>query len=159
KTGAEPTKQGSIVDVLRAKSDTPVATPTRKRTICFGVESQSFAQNSVPSKVAAILQLGDIEAVAHIEYVTLSDNPSAAFADKGAVRRLDFTGYDMVRREGTIALASDEMTDAGFKPGDQLMLRQVDQHGNPSDVLHAALDGKYWAMRDRTIEPSRPIEF
>lgn len=154
-------KQPAQGDVsLDHKSDdaTPAPTPQLLRAIAFDVARDGSTvipdppppptpQAPPARRDPVLLELGAIELNAKIQFISLSDDPSATF-DAGDVYELPITGYDEDNRTATVALNADMMKDKGLQPGERLVVRQVDANGNASDGIHVFLDPRGWASQN-----------
>lgn len=149
-------QQGAAVDGCRSTDATPAPTPSLRRALCFdlGRADAQIVPQPPPSNTGwsqrprdpVLLELGNIEIGSHLEFISLSDDPEATF-ESNCVRRLDFTGYDVGNRIGTVVLNPAEMATQGFQPGERIVVRQVDKNGNASDGIFIHLDPTGWASQ------------
>lgn len=147
-------QQGAEVDCCRSTDATPAPTPQLRRAMCFdlGRADAQIIPQPPPSNTTwsqrprdpVLIELGNIELGAHLEFISLSDDPAATF-EANCVRRLDFTGYDVGNRIGTVVLDPKEMATNGFQPGERIVIRQVDKNGVASDGIFVHLDPNGWA--------------
>ena len=149
-------QQGAAIDCCKSSDTTPAPTPALRRSMCFdlGKSDAQIVPQPPPSNTGwsqrprdpVLIELGNIEIGAHLEFISLTDNPEATF-ESDCVRRLDFTGYDVGNRIGTVVLNPEEMETKGFQPGERIVVRQVDKNGNASDGIFAHLDPNGWASQ------------
>lgn len=152
-TTQQPT-QGCTVDSCRSNDVTKPPTPQLLRAICFDIAKPDAqivptpppANNwSTRPRDPVLMELGNIEIGSKIQFISLTDKPDASFDDAKDVRELDFTGYDVGARRGTVVLNENEMRDKNFQPGERIVLRTVDKNGNHSDGIFVHLDPNGWA--------------
>lgn len=149
-------QQGTAVESCKSTDATPAPTPGLRRALCFdlGKSDAQIVPQPPPSNTGwsqrprdpVLIELSNIEIGAHLEFISLSDDPEATF-EANCVRRLDLTGYDVGSRIGTLVLNPDEMATKGFQPGERIVVRQVDKNGNASDGIFIHLDPNGWASQ------------
>lgn len=149
-------QQGTAVECCKSTDATPAPTPALRRAMCFdlGKADAQIIPQPPPSNTGwsqrprdpVLIELSNIEIGSHLEFISLSDNPEATF-ESNCVRRLDFTGYDVGNRIGTVVLNPAEMATQGFQPGERVVVRQVDKNGNASDGIFIHLDPNGWASQ------------
>lgn len=149
-----PVQQGCEVDNCKSADATPAPTPGLRRAFCFDLAKAGaqIVPQPPPSSTTwsqrprdpVLIELNNIELGAHLEFISLTDHPDATF-ESSCVRRLDFTGYDVGARVGTVVLNPEEMETKGFQPGERIVIRQVDKSGNTSDGIFVHLDPNGWA--------------
>lgn len=149
-------EQGAAVDKCKSTDATPAPTPSLHRAFCFDLakDGAQLVPQPPPSNTTwsqrprdpVLIELGNIELGAHLEFISLTDHPDATF-ESSCVRRLDFTGYDVSGRRGTVVLSPEEMETKGFQPGERIVIRQVDKNGNSSDGIFVHLDPNAWATQ------------
>lgn len=147
-------QQGAAVGNCKSTDSTPAPTPSLRRAFCFDLAKKDaqIVPQPPPSNTGwsprprdpVLIELGEIEIGSHLELISLTDQPDATF-ESDCVRRLDFTGYDVGNRIGTVVLGPEEMANAGFQPGERVVVRQVDKNGNASDAIFIHLDPNGWA--------------
>jgi hypothetical protein len=88
--------------------------------------------------------------------ISLSDNPAAEFSDKckDEIFQLPVTGFNAAGDVAHVALSAEAMKEKGIVPGERLMIRQVDESGNPGPETHVFLDPQGWANQqfDEPVE-------
>ncbi len=149
-------QQGAAVECCKSTDATPAPTPGLRRAMCFdlGKADAQIVPQPPPANTGwsqrprdpVLLELSNVEIGAHLEFISLSDDPEATF-ESNCVRRLDFTGYDVGNRIGTLVLNPAEMATQGFQPGERIVVRQVDKNGNASDGIFVHLDPNGWASQ------------
>lgn len=145
--------QGKVVDTCKSEDTTPAPTPQLRRAIAFDIakDGSTVVPNPpppsnppIPRRDPVLIELGNIELNAKLQFISLSDDPAATF-DSGKVYELPITGYDENNRIATITLNADMMKEKGIDPGERLVLRQLDSNGNASDGIFVHLDPRGWA--------------
>lgn len=93
------------------------------------------------------IALKNFEPGCRLEVVSLSDNPAAEFSDKcrNEIFELPVTGFNASGDVAHVALSAEAMKEKGIVPGERLLIRQVDDSGNPGPETHVFLDPQGWA--------------
>ncbi|MCC7074365.1 MAG: hypothetical protein IT383_23870 [Deltaproteobacteria bacterium] len=93
------------------------------------------------------IALQNFEPGCRLEVISLSDNPAAEFNDKcrNEIFELPITGFNAEGDVAHVALNAEAMKEKGLVAGERLMIRQVDDEGNPGPATHVFLDPQGWA--------------
>jgi hypothetical protein len=148
-----------VNNVDQVKTGAKDATSPRKLVVqsAWAFERAADGTTAVPlpppntrGRDPVFIALQNFEPGCHIEVVSLTDNPAAEFSDKcrNEIFELPITGLNEQGDVAHIALNAEAMKEKGLSAGERLLIRQVDDAGNPGPETHVFLDPAGWANQN-----------